>query len=202
MFTSALKTLVAADSDESKHQAILNVAYNDWQREDNKWSYADMLKNAELKYGELAVLAILIGKYGQQVCNGGHSQYWSNGYASRYTDGFGSNHEEAALHLKLIELFNKYHLSELNHGGAVLSILEDFLNTADEDGTCFNCSGDGGWDSEEDHGEYEECIECRGSGDDTSEIGGTDHLDTRYYDVNEEWEAELETFFKSALEAE
>lgn len=198
MFTSALKDLVAAQDEESKHQAILNVAYDDWQNADN-WSYSYMLDNAELKYGELAKLAVLIGKYNQQVCNGGHSQYWSNGYASRYTEGFGGKHEEAELHLKLIELFVKYDLGALKHGATVRSILEGFLNAAVEDGTCDNCSGDGGWDSEEDHGEYEECFECRGSGNDSSQIGDTDHLDTDYYKINEEWEAELEKFFSSKL---
>lgn len=198
MFTQLFYDTFDDSNEEGIHQAILDVAYDDWQKESN-WSYSYMLGNTELKYGELAKLAVLIGKYNQQVCNGGHSQYWGNGYASRYTDGFGGNHEEAELHLTLIKLFDKYDLGALKHGAAVRSILEGFLNAAVEDGTCFNCSGDGGWDSEEDHGEYEECFECGGSGGDSSGIGDTDHLDTDYYKVNEEWMAELETFFKSKL---
>lgn len=201
MFTASLKTLVAAQDEQSKHQAILNVAYDDWQKADN-WSYSYMLDNAELKYGELAKLAVLVGKYNQQVCNGGHSQYWDNGYASRYTDGFGSNHEEAELHVALMDLLSKHGLrASTKHGEAVYSIMDKFLFATNEDGICYECNGNGGHDHYDDEGEheYEECFECGGGGGDSSGIGDTAHLDTLYYEINEEWEAELEEFFRSKL---
>lgn len=202
MLTATLKTKVAADSEQSKHQAILNVAYNDWQREDNDWGYAQMLKNAEENYGELAKLAVLVGKYNQQVCNGGHSQYWSNGYASAKTDGFGASHDDSELHEELMDLLSKHGLRvSTKHGEAVYQIMTEFLRAAGEDDVCCECDGTGHFDGEgEDGYPYEEeCYTCRGTGVNKDGIGDTDHLDTRYYAISDEWEAELEEFFKNVL---
>lgn len=202
MFTATLKTKVAAESEQSKHQAILNIAYNDWQREDNNWGYAQMLKNAEKKYGELAMFAVLVGKYNQQVCNGGHSQYWCNGYASAKTDGFGTSHDDSELHEELMDLLSKHGLRvSTKHGEAVYQIMTEFLEAAGEVDGCFECDGSGHFEAEDEDGSpyEEECCTCRGTGVDENTIGDTDHLDTRYYAISEAWEAELEEFFKNAL---
>lgn len=202
MFTQLFYDTFDDSNEEGIHQAILDVAYDDWQKAEN-WSYSYMLDNAELKYGELAKLAVLIGKYNQQVCNGGHSQYWGNGYASRFTDGFAGNHEEAELHIILMDLFSKYGLRvNTKNGEDVYSIMDKFLFATNEDSTCYECSGRGGYDNYDETGEYnfEECFQCGGSGADSDGIGSTDHLDTDYYKVSDEWMEELEKFFKSKLE--
>lgn len=194
MFTDILKAKVTIQDEESKHQAIMNVAYDDWQREDNDWGYADMLENAKENYGELAMFAVLVGKYNQQVCNGGHSQYWDNGYASAATDGFGSSHDDAELHITLMDLLSKYGFRvNTKHGEAVYNIMKKFLNAAEENGSCYECDGEG--EFYEDDADNEECFACRGTGVDESQIGYTDNLDTDYYEISDEWEAELEKFF-------
>lgn len=202
MFTAALKAYVANSDEQSKHQAILNVAYDDWQNPENNWGYAEMLKNAEVNYGELAKFAVLVGKYNQQVCNGGHSQYWQNGYASAATDGFGASHDDAELHIALMDLLSKYGLLvNTKHGEAVHQIMEEFLRASSESSYCHECDGAGDYEVDEDDDDryHEECYACRGTGVDENTIGDTDHLDTRYYAISDEWEAELENFFLNAL---
>ena len=56
------------------HQALLDICYDHWKTEKG-WRYEDMLKFAKLTYGELIEFIVLIGKYNQQVTNGGHYQY-------------------------------------------------------------------------------------------------------------------------------
>ena len=60
------------------HQAVLDVGYSKWQ-EQTLWDYRAMLEYTEKTYGVAAKLFILLGKYNQQVNNGGHSQYHANG---------------------------------------------------------------------------------------------------------------------------
>jgi hypothetical protein len=67
--------------EEDIWQTLLNLGYSKWQL-NKKWHYHDMLKYVGDNYGELAQFAILIGKFNQQVTNGGHSQYYFNGYSS------------------------------------------------------------------------------------------------------------------------
>lgn len=77
------------------HQAIMDVCYDEWNAHDGEWTRADMLEWAKLAIGRYAKLAVMLGNYNYQVENGGHSQYFENGYASathrgcwsdRYTD--------------------------------------------------------------------------------------------------------------------
>jgi hypothetical protein len=84
--------------DNDIHQAILNIMYNEW-RTIKAISYEDMVRKFWGEYGDLAAFAVLIGKYNQQVCNGGHYQYFDNGYAGKNMD------QDISLHKVLIDLF-------------------------------------------------------------------------------------------------
>jgi len=86
------------------HQAILDVCYEAWNKEDNKtWDYRDMISFTRFTYGSFPELIVLAGKYNQQVTNGGHDQLFSNGYG----DGVGgcfAKHREIPLHDRMIRL--------------------------------------------------------------------------------------------------
>lgn len=135
-----LKTIVDHfdDSDGDVWQKILNVAYAKWQENDES-TYADIISWVKLSYGPLAALAVLFGKYNQQVCNGGHAQYFDNGYASAESDGCFTSHKDIKLHEEMIKLFKKY--CDIRLKDDVLNILEQFelpLNDdEDDDGDCY-----------------------------------------------------------------
>lgn len=175
------------------HQAILDISYAEWQSRDG-WGYADMIDWTKENFGEEFALLILLGKYHQQVGNGGHMQYWDNGYASRHTDGCFSSHEDMELHAQMILDFEKYKLDELKNGKTVLAILRDFEVDVDTERyveeECYD----------EDSGEYyyEDC--------ENYEYGSItnhhhlDKLDDRYYEV-ELWMEELNEYAKKLLTA-
>jgi hypothetical protein len=98
---------VPLNEDNEYFQSVLDAAFKDWQTNEIIKSYDNMLKNARYKFGELAEFLVLIGKFNYQVCNGGHSQYWSNGFASSDNNGWGE-HEDCELHNRLIEYSKKY----------------------------------------------------------------------------------------------
>lgn len=66
------------------HQTLLNIFYNWWQNNNDK-SYSDFARYISKEYGFIFTGLLLAGKYNQQVGNGGHTQYYQNGYA----DGIG-----------------------------------------------------------------------------------------------------------------
>lgn len=55
------------------HQAILDIGYAYWQNPEERTvdSYLGMINFVKENYGELFAVSILLGKYNQQVCNGG-----------------------------------------------------------------------------------------------------------------------------------
>lgn len=83
------------------HQTILNIGYKWWQ-EQGSCSYYEMIKAMSLKYGFLFGGLILIGKYNQQVCNGGHTQYYYNGFADGSGNCMNNPDFEHPLHKDLI----------------------------------------------------------------------------------------------------
>ena len=235
------------------HQAMLNVAYNDWQEHDNAmpmhaverdtknevfvgtkaqldewwnserdsgrgiewlrglkteyvnkdegWSYGDMLDNAREKYGELFFAMILAGKYNQQVCNGGHVQYFDNGYGDRDGGGFGGDHNpKLPLHDELIAAVKNtiVPLARTGHEGetiaAALDVMDDLEIRIDRCRTmqcdCEDCGGTG---REDDGGS---CGSCGGSGtseEDNEDYGQVENLDElgklddRWYAIDEEF---------------
>lgn|ERR1035437_1554609 len=130
------------DTDESIRkgdywQAILDAAFADWQAK-GKMSYTGMLNAAARKYGQAAKLFILLGKYNSQVCNGGHVQYFDNGYGSGDGGGLDSHDVNCPLHRELIRLFKKFNLASIAGGVEVLNILESFHVVMDDDGNVSN----------------------------------------------------------------
>ena len=212
------------------HQCLLNVVYNDWQTVDRaaqilsrpelSWGYDDALNNAVKKYGPITKLATLIGKYNQQVGNGGHFQYFDNGYANE-GGGCMSNHDpdELILHQDMIDsmeeckdLFDccpQYH--------PVLEIMKRFQPEVDTEAydecECYNCNGSGTVSREdeedEDAGEWEDqCDDCDGTGYEQCENENRgmllnqsclDQLDKEYYQVMEGWMNCLNEIFGKVL---
>ena len=83
-------------------QCVLDVCYSHWQIEANRsWTYRDMVDNAEKTYGSTAKLLVLIGKFNQQVTNGGVFQYYDNGFA----DGTKERTKEVPLHIEMVDLW-------------------------------------------------------------------------------------------------
>jgi hypothetical protein len=138
-------------------QSILTTAFSYWENDIK--SYSDMVYNIKdvCSYNsDLMTLSVLIGKYNQQVGNGGHLQYYFNGYASEGGRNYLNNDADIGLHGYMIELFVQFELDKkLNTGKAVLDVIEKFDIELDNDEyvECEDCSGG-----------KEECRECNGEG--------------------------------------
>jgi len=154
-------------------QAILDHFQYLWEDEDLCWAkyYGERLQYFNEKYGNIAALAVMLTEYDSQVSNGGHYQYYSDGYASWYGADPGdiSLHKLMVKYLKESSFLNDY--PELFE--KVLEITDTFfIELADEneydEQFCGICRGTGILEEvdEEDEqtGEYEICYECEGSG--------------------------------------
>lgn len=101
-------------------QAVLNIGYDMWQKNpDRSIGYSDMLSWVRVEYGEFAKFCILIGKYNQQVCNGGHYQYWDNRYA-------GDDEDDFTLHKEMIEYLGMSGLIYTSLGRKVYDVARRF----------------------------------------------------------------------------
>jgi len=152
-----LKEELIEDSDFAEghvFQGILNILYDEWQKNSNL-SYDKLIDWVSSTYGELPKFAMYLASYNYQVGNGGHSQYFDNGYASSRTKGFGS-YDNIDLHNDFEEMFKELKMDEiLEVGKKALQIIQSFTLDFDDDvEECSNCSGSG----------REECPECSGSG--------------------------------------
>jgi hypothetical protein len=202
-------------------QTILDLGYGEWNREGTEVkSYEEMLEWVAEKYGNFAVFAILAGKYNHQVCNGGHLQYFDNGYASNGGGCFNKHSEDIYLHTEMVGFMKDFGLDTATPlSKKVFEIMNEFKVELDDEmyteEDCYECGGMGyvdnpdfDYDAEDsDEEETIECDSCGGSGReevDNPEYGHPytyewDSLDTRYYDVCDEWEKYLENFVKSKL---
>jgi hypothetical protein len=152
------------------HQAILNVGYNEWKKH-NDWHYRDMIEWMSFEYGGAYALAILLGKYNQQVGNGGHDQYMANGYAEG-KGGFFSKHDASMpLHHQMIRGF-KMACFDHPHRQYVLSIMEDFVLEAHSN------------TNEEDN---------------EADLDTLGELDDRYYAINEDWMDYLNKYYTNLI---
>ena len=104
-------------------QAILNIGYDKWKTSDDL-AYDDMTTWMRIEFGALAEFCILAGKYNQQVNNGGHEQYFDNGYASCGEDR--SPYEDCDLHLRLIRHAEKLEVDGDEVGKKVFQIWKRF----------------------------------------------------------------------------
>ena len=151
------------------HQAIMNIMHANWNESKTHMTYRQITDWFGDVYGDLAKFAVLIGKYNYQVCNGGHNQYYSNGYC----DGDGSfyhNHDTTLpLHKELIRLLQNSNMSDENEiikkAIAITKELEIELND--------DLEVDNEW--------------------------LLDDLDDMYYDINEEFMEILECYFKNQI---
>ena len=201
------------------HQAILDIAYDNLKqhedperpgtynvsgwRSNRPWSHALLTGFTKDCYGDLAEFAVMIGKYNQQVCNGGHLQYWGNNYASD-----GDYTENITLHVILEQLFRDFIddvTSVINLSPEDEQILKDVQNIlrsfrdqlelqgkrkppyliADEDGNIY--------DSDYDEDNYE-------AGQPTDWC--REHwnmLDDQYFKINERLMSILEDYFREKI---
>jgi len=196
-------------SEDGIWQSILDIGYDEWVNH-QKWSYDDMLKWMNKNYGDFATMAILIGKYNQQVCNGGHLQYFDNGYATSGGGMFNLHSEDIHLHNEMMELMEKFELNTMDElTVAVFNIMIDFNVQLDEEQYCYDhcseCGGRGTINSIDE--EEEECPDCDG-GEIEYENPDFNHptnqddwnkLDTRYYEVSDKWEDWFELFVEKTV---
>lgn len=142
-----LKDLIIAEIIRNKkidiHQAIMNIAYDEydkWLKKENEqrlqegkfkqhWTYTHLLSYVETNYGSLAEFAILMGKYNQQVCNGGHEQYWYNSYAS--IDKWADIDHHVALINYFKDFMNDPEIKDVD--SSILSAIWDILKRFNED---------------------------------------------------------------------
>jgi len=139
---------------------LTEMGYKEWQNDESDVNtLTDMTDFAREKYGELVEFAILLRNYIGQVNNGGHSQYYSNGYAGSGGGGFSNHGDDMTNHHRLIELYLelKDDVGEKEWYKPLLDIMEDFDIELDderyEEGQCEDCN----------YGQ-KECEECYGSG--------------------------------------
>ena len=121
-----LKDLLLKDKDFAKgdvHQALLNIFYAVWHKENPAWSYDDFIKYVNDTYGELALFAVYFAKYCYQVDNGGHAQYIGNGFASSKSSGFGGKYKNIDKHKHFIKLFIDLGMNELPNGQKAFDII-------------------------------------------------------------------------------
>ena len=168
----------------------------------DEWGYAEMLDNAREKYGELFFALVAAGKYNQQVGNGGHLQYFHNGYGDG-EGGFGHDHDPSMpLHREMIKSLETEILplacgDEREPLEKALRIMKDVRIIVDRDShhheSCEECGGSGNVTSGDDD-EEERCGECDGTGEVEVENDNynepnrdiLDRLDDRWYAIDDQ----------------
>ena len=90
--------------DYGNYKPEVAVAIKAYEKYD--WNYDDAVEYAELYGGPLAAFAFLLGKYYYQVGNGGHTQYWDNGYASTIDKKY-HGPSNMNLHEKMCKYFDE-----------------------------------------------------------------------------------------------
>lgn len=179
------------------------------------WSYGDMLEDAREKFGELFYVLTMAGKYNQQVGNGGHIQYFDNGYADG-EGGFGSDHNPSnPLHREMVKLIETEILpracgEEVEPIQKALDIMKRFRVRVDLDRyhteSCEACGGSG--NVEDGDGEEERCGECDGSGEvevENDERGSVtnrdelDRLDSAWYEIDDDVMKAINSFACRAM---
>jgi len=109
------------------HQTVLSIMYEYWQRKDVNMNYDEITTWYKEEYGSLAQFLVLIGKYNQQVTNGGHLQYYFNRYSGTEDD---ETRVDLNLHKQLVVLMNKSELKD-EISQKVFKILEELYITLD-----------------------------------------------------------------------
>ena len=175
--TEKIRAAIVADTDNSQWQRLLNLGYNEWQKPERRgWQYADMIDWAAQTYGEVVKFLILIGKYNQQVCNGGHIQYFDNGYADGTGGCFSDHDPDITLHKEMVQRFEQLGLRQTPIGAQVHDVISGFrIETATEDEFCCDDEEEG---RSRDDG-YRD--------GDVLNTGELDQLDERYFKISDEF---------------
>ena len=137
------------EQDEKDHQTLMNQAYKKWENNDIRREEFLLLLSPVEK------LAVILGNFNYQVCNGGFSQWNYNDYSC-----------DAGY---LFEMFNKF----VNNGHTQFkfytTLLQEFMEMeGDEQKSlgetfCYECNGSGK-SSNSDENEWIDCEECNGNG--------------------------------------
>jgi len=187
--------------EDSWHQSIMNIGYVWWQSPDNKdKSYHHMIEHLSESFGEPAALLTLLGKYNQQVDNGGHSQYYDNGYTSSTSSGFMGNHNnDLSLHVMMLALMQKFDLHKHEIGKKVFQNASKMEVHETQDCDCDEGYYDVFHDDEGDR--HENWIE----GDDNCgcrtywSVACSEILDEEYYCFNGSWIESIEAALVQVL---
>ena len=175
--TNIIKTkVVGQDKSASQyHQAILDVFFDETIIENiNITTYEEIIARAR-DINDIYALAILLGKYNQQVLNGGHDQYFFNGYSHSY-----NNELLMDLHDQLLVLVEECY-PNVEIKDKLLNVLSDFsVDTYHND--CSVCGGAGMVAGDI-------CYECGGSGEELEieyAVNDSYELDKRYSKISAE----------------
>ncbi len=172
--------------EDSWHQSIMEAGYQWWQSDENGGaSYGEMIRQAEETFGTLPVLLILLGKYNQQVENGGHSQYLFNGYAGDFSGSRESSDPDLDLHENMMHLMKKFKLDETVLGQKLISLLQKFVVIDD-------CDDEEYWDEEANDGEGEMVQVDACDLEHNWVVLNGESMDDIYYKFNEQWMVFLE----------
>ena len=189
--TDNLKQEVLSRKDEiakdGYHQTILNIMYKHWQKDDVNMSYTEILEWFKNEYGELGTFAVQIGKYNQQVCNGGHFQYYHNGY----TGDIDEYSSDIPLHKQLVVLMSK---SELKNETSLqlLKLLDELYIEVDTEQYLEEELTDEFGDiviDEYENTNYMEIINSQ----------MLNNFDNEYYKINDKFMEILEQYFKDKI---
>jgi len=183
--------------EDGYHQLIMDGAYDKWQKQGDGRSEA--MEDWFERLTDLEKDAVAIGKFNQQVCNGGFAQWVGNGYMEVQFKRL----QQALLRLPecevvgtVKEILGKFEeIAERNEWGA-----GSYSETEYED--CCECGGSGY--IEGDNGEEISCDNCDDGQyeyeDELCEELQSAGLDDEYYEVNEEFLKVCEAQFKSIVE--
>lgn len=191
---------------------LREVFYKIWQDKDNDAinSYSDMVEYALEKYGALPAFTILVTSYIGQVNNGGHAQYFDNGYASR--GGQSSGVDDLELHDLMLSLWKEVGINDFSKSAKLCYNVASQVELEKRAEDCQYCDGSGQEEYEEEYEdddgdtytetEYSTCGNCGGSGEEDSneyEIINNDVLDKKLYESNGRFLHDLDRFLAVKL---
>jgi hypothetical protein len=169
------------DPEDDLYQAVLDLGYTEWRKPENEmWSFGNMVRWMEENFGRDAALITMLGKFNQQVDNGGVTQWLDNGYASNAPEGRrGYQGISPQMNLDLLEqmldLMASSPIGSLPSADVIKDVLENILRTVSgSDQDCSNCHNhryvrcedcEGTGYIEDDGGEDTDCLSCSGEGE-------------------------------------
>lgn len=165
-------------NDEGVWAALIDMCHNNIKK---SWSVEDITNNARFVYGEVVELALLLGLYHSQVGNGGHEQYFINGYSGSTTRGEDDFH--TPLTRRMRDLMMTFKLHEQLVGRQIHEILVNFITITPNLALAEIDHPDE--DDEDAHDER---------------AAEYDKLDDQYYAISDQWVKLLDDYFGQWLE--